>query len=182
MEEEVYFKIKSIRKKQKMTLKNMSEKTGFSVSFLSQMERGISPITMTSLKKITTALGIPMKILFTETETREEYYRSDSHEALHGLQKNYKYIRTLSGRFPERIMDSFFLVMEPHATGFEAGNHDGEEFYYIVKGCGIFIIDGCEHEICAGETIHYPSRKTHLIQNREDEALEMICVITPLIF
>lgn len=182
MEEEVYLKIKNIRKEQKMTLKVMSEKTGFSISFLSQMERGISPITMTSLKKITAALGISMKNLFTETETREEYYRSDSQEVLHGLQKNYKYIRTLSGRFPERIMDSFFLVMEPHTTGFESGKHDGEEFYYVLKGWGIFIIDGVEYKISAGETIHFPSRKTHVIQNREDEALEMICVITPLIF
>lgn len=182
MEEEIYIKIKKIRKQKKMTLKNMSEKTGFSISFLSQMERGISPITMTSLKKITTALDIPIKELFVETEKKEEYFSRDSNEALQGLQKNYKYFRILSGRFPERVMDSFFLVMEPHSIRFKGSSHAGEEFYYVLKGCGIFIIDGHEHKISAGETIHYPSRRNHLVQNREDVELEMLCVITPPIF
>ena len=180
--EEVFMKIKKIRKEKHLTLKDMSAKTGFSISFLSQMERGISPITMTSLKKITTALEIPIKTLFAETETREEYFRRNSQEALHGLQKNYKYFRILSGRFSDRLMDSFFLVIEAHTTKFEAASHDGEEFYYVLKGCATFIIDKIEHEIKAGETIHFPSRKAHSIQNREGEELEMLCTITPPIF
>lgn len=182
LEQEIYIKIKKIRKQKKMTLKNMSEATGFSISFLSQMERGVSPITMTSLKKIASALDIQIKDLFTEQEMKEEFVRRDSDIELQGLQRNFKHFSVLSGRFDNRKMDIFHLVMEPQFTDFEAGSHDGEEFYYVLKGCAIFIIEGVEHSISSGETIHFPSYKNHQVQNRENEILEMLCVLTPPLF
>lgn len=182
MAEEVHVKIKKIRKQKKMTLKDMSEKTGFSISFLSQMERGISPITMVSLKKISSALDIQMKSLFDEEDSSEEYYRRGNDAVLLGLQRNYKYFKILSGRFDNRKLDSFFLAMDPKSTGFESGSHDGEEFFYILKGCATFIVDGEKHVIQAGESIHYPSSKPHTVYNHEDEELEMLCILTPLLF
>ncbi len=182
MEQEVHVKIKKIRKQKKMTLKDVSEKTGFSISFLSQMERGISPITMVSLKKISSALDIQMKTLFDEEQNTREYYRRDNDAALLGLQRNYKHFKILSGRFDKRKLDSFLLVMEPKSTGFEAGSHDGEEFFYVLKGIGTFIVDGEEFTIKSGESIHYPSTKPHTVYNHEDEELEMLCVLTPPLF
>jgi Mannose-6-phosphate isomerase len=181
-EEEVYLKIKRFRKQKKMTLKNMSEVTGFSISFLSQMERGVSPITMTSLKKITSALNIQIKDLFVESETKEEFVRRSNDIELQGLQRNYKQFSVLSGRFESRKLDSFHLVMEPHFTDFEASSHEGEEFYYVLKGSAIFIIEGVEHTIKMGETIHFPSYKNHSVKNIEDTELEMLCVLTPPLF
>lgn len=46
-----YFnKIKTLRKLRKMTLKELSNKTVLSVSFLSQVERGDTSLAITSLK------------------------------------------------------------------------------------------------------------------------------------
>lgn len=182
MEEDIYKKIQAIRKQKKLTLNNISEKTGFSISFLSQMERGISPITITSLKKIASALDIQIKDLFIEHDIAEEFIRKDSDIQLQGLQRNYEHFSVLSGRFMNRKMDVFQLVMKPHFTDFETTCHDGEEFYYVLKGCGIFIIEGKEHCIREGETIHFPSNKRHQVQNREDTELIMLIVLTPPIF
>lgn len=182
MEEEVYMKIKKIRKQKKMTLKDMSANTGFSISFLSQMERGISPITMVSLKKITAALNISMKSLFEEEDFIRECYRRDNDAALLGLQKNYKNFKILSGRFENRKLDSFFLSIDPKSTGFESSSHEGEEFFYVLKGCATFIVDGKEYVIKEGESIHYPSVKSHTVYNHNEEALELLCVLTPLLF
>lgn len=182
MEEEVYHKIKKIRKHKKITLKKMSDATGLSISFLSQMERGVSPITMTSLKKITSALSIPIKDLFTETVIEEEFVRRGNDIELQGLQRNYKQFSVLSGRFENRKLDSFHLVMGANFTDFEASSHDGEELYYVLKGRAIFIIEGVEHSINAGETIHFPSSKMHCVKNISDTELEMLCVLTPPIF
>lgn len=182
MEEDIYKKIKHMRKHKRMTLKDISEKTGLSISFLSQMERGISPITITSLKKIVSALDIQIKDLFVEQEIKEEYIRKDSDIQLQGLRRNYEHFSVLSGRFNNRKMDIFQLVMKPHFIDFETTSHDGEEFYYVLSGCGIFIIEGNEHCIHTGETIHFPSSKNHQIQNREDTELVMLIVLTPPLF
>nr|WP_319801597.1 helix-turn-helix transcriptional regulator [Bhargavaea beijingensis] len=49
--EEVYKEIKRLRQSNGYTLKDLSNKTGLSISFLSQVERGSSSLAITSLKK-----------------------------------------------------------------------------------------------------------------------------------
>lgn len=44
-------KLKLLRKERKLTLKSLAEQTGVSISFLSQVERGKSSVTLESLKK-----------------------------------------------------------------------------------------------------------------------------------
>ena len=45
-------KIKKYRKEKKYTLKNLSEQTGLSIGFLSQLERGITTIAIDSLANV----------------------------------------------------------------------------------------------------------------------------------
>jgi transcriptional regulator with XRE-family HTH domain len=51
------FRIKSSRMQQRLTLKDLAEKTGFSASFISQLERGRLSPSMRSLEKIACALN-----------------------------------------------------------------------------------------------------------------------------
>jgi transcriptional regulator with XRE-family HTH domain len=51
------FRIKSSRIQQRLTLKDLAEKTGFSASFFSQLERGRLSPSMRSLEKIACALN-----------------------------------------------------------------------------------------------------------------------------
>lgn len=58
--EEVFKKIKELRIKNNLTLAEFSEKTGLSVSFLSQIERGTTNLALTSLRKIADAFNLKM--------------------------------------------------------------------------------------------------------------------------
>jgi len=185
-EEAVTSKLKKIRKQKKLTLKDMSELTGFSISFLSQMERGISPVTLTSLKKITKALGISMKEIFHEEEASEDsvdiYTRKNPDVRLEGMQRNYKKMTVLSGHFSQRKMDIIHLIMEAEFLDFEESAHEGEEFYYVLKGNAQFVIDGVTYYVEQGKTIQFPSGKKHYVRNPGKCELELLCVLTPLIF
>lgn len=181
-EADVTEKIKAIRKQKHMTLKNMSELTGFSISFLSQMERGISPITLTSLKKIAVALDIPVRELFEEeSSVQEDYLRRDTDVRLHGMQRFYSKVSVLSGHFDQRKLDIFHLVMEPDSRDYEESQHEGEEFYYVLHGRATITIEGKVYQVKAGETIHFPSQKRHYVQNLERTKLELLCVLTPVL-
>ncbi|SDE00466.1 Helix-turn-helix domain-containing protein [Bhargavaea beijingensis] len=50
MDNQIGEEFKRLRKERKMTLRELSDRSGLSVSFLSQVERGISTITFTSLR------------------------------------------------------------------------------------------------------------------------------------
>jgi len=56
------------RKKQKVTQKQLAEKTGISQANICNIERGINHPTIDSLIKIADALGKQLVISFTETE------------------------------------------------------------------------------------------------------------------
>lgn len=59
-------RIRNMRKEQKLTLKQMSKRTGLSVSLLSQIERAESSASIPSLYKIACALDARMQDLFAE--------------------------------------------------------------------------------------------------------------------
>ena len=57
-------RLKEIRKEKKMTLKDLAEGAGVSISFLSQVERGKSSVTLESLRKISEVLGVNPSTFF----------------------------------------------------------------------------------------------------------------------
>ncbi len=61
---EIAEKIRNLRKEKNLTLKDLGEKTGLSISFLSQVENSSSSLAITSLKKIADALNVPITYFF----------------------------------------------------------------------------------------------------------------------
>ena len=155
-----------------------------SVSFLSQFERGVSSVTLVSLKKITEALNISMKELFDdETDLRGKFvHKENDGSGMMGLEKKYASYERLSGKFEGRKLESLLLRMEPLRDDFEPCTHEGEEFIYILEGTARFTVDGQEYIVTQGESIHYPSELLHSIVNIEDRELVFLCIVTPTIF
>lgn len=179
-------KIRKIRREKNITLKELSGRTELSVSFLSQFERGISSITLVSLKRIAEAMGLGMKELFDEPEVQEVkgafvHKSGQGHEALE-LYKKYASYERLSGRFDGRKLESLLLRMEPLQDDFEPCTHEGEEFIYVLEGSARFTVDGVDYNVTAGESIHYPSVLLHKIVNIENRELVFLCIVTPTIF
>lgn len=58
--------IRRLRKDRELTLKQLSRRTGLSVSLLSQIERAESSASVSSLYKIAVALGVRLTVLFGE--------------------------------------------------------------------------------------------------------------------
>ena len=177
-------KIRKIRREKNVTLKELSERTDLSVSFLSQFEREMTSITLVSLKKIAEALEISMKELFDdERESQGQFvHRGGKDEGMLQLVKKYASYERLSGKFEGRKLESFLLRMEPLRDDFEPCTHEGEEFLYILEGTARITVDGAEYEVTEGESMHYPSTLLHRIENMEDRELVFLCIVTPTIF
>lgn len=71
--DEVHEKIKNLRMDSKLTLKELSEKTELSSSFLSMIERGSSSLTITSLKKIADAFEVDISYFLTNLLTIQSF-------------------------------------------------------------------------------------------------------------
>ena len=65
-------RLKKERLKQNMTLKQLSEKVGLSIGYLSQVERGYGTLSLNALKKLSASLGVEMSTFFDEPEPEEQ--------------------------------------------------------------------------------------------------------------
>ncbi len=66
--------IRAWRKRQHMTLSQVAEKTGLSISFLSDLERGRTDPSLSSLRKLAACYGVKVASLLDEEGCTSMYY------------------------------------------------------------------------------------------------------------
>lgn len=175
-------KIKELRLKNEWTLKNLSEKTELSVSFLSQVERGSSSLTITSLKKIADAFGVKISYFFEEYDENHNYViKSEDQKPFKIEGSEPTYVR-LNGEFSERTLEPLLVTLPPNHKQSQTFGHPGEEFYYVLKGAALFNINKTEYFVREGDSIHFPSHVPHYLENPLNDESTLLCALTPAIF
>jgi len=179
--EDLHERIKELRVRLGLTLKDVSARTGLSLSFISQVERGASSLSVSSLSKIAEALGVPITYFF-EPDDKDIRYtvRKEEQQVVRMRGEDPQYIR-LAGQFSHRKLEPLHITLPPsfHDTTY---NHDGEEWYYVIKGEVTFTIAEKEYVISEGEAIHFPSKLEHEWANTTRFPSVMLSVTTPVIF
>jgi len=174
-------RIKDLRTSKNLTLKELSDKTGLSVSFLSQVERGSSSLAITSLKKIADALEVPINYFFESYENLSFLVKHEEQKPYHIEGSKIEYVN-LSGKFSGRSFEPMIVTYKKGYMKGDGFSHPGEEFFYILEGTGIVTIGEVEFIVKEGDSIHFPSNIKHKIYNPEEKELKMISVITPTIY
>src|SRR5690625_7145470 len=86
--------IKKLRLEREMTLKDVSEKTGLSIGFLSQVERGKSSITLQSISKISDALEVSRSYFFEDEKEPAQIQQNRSEQKFKFHNSNFVYQRS----------------------------------------------------------------------------------------
>lgn len=177
----IHKKIKSLRLEHGMTLKDLADRTGLSISFLSQIERGSSSLAITSLKKISDAFHINITYFFNDIENHNYVVRKEEMKKfkLEGTDKVYT---RLAGKFPERKLEPIMVTIPANTSYVERYSHPGEEFYYVIEGSVVFRIEGQEYLLNPGDSIHFPSEQVHEWKNPANQETVLLSVLTPVIF
>lgn len=178
---EIADKIRELRKKKNLTLKDLSEKTGLSVSFLSQVENNSSSLAITSLKKIADALDVSMGYFFTEPMSHNFLVKDEDQKVFQIGNSNSKFVR-LSGTFPERNMEAMMVIIPAEQKHGDKYGHIGEEFIYVLEGVIILNLDGKEFIAKKGESIHFPSTFPHILVNPLQEDAKILTIVQPVLF
>ncbi|PLT33087.1 helix-turn-helix domain-containing protein [Bacillus sp. V5-8f] len=179
--DEIYQKIKDLRVKNGLTLKELSEKSELSVSFLSQVERGASSLAITSLKKIADALQVNITEFF-EDYSNANYIIKESEQKPFQIEGSQFTYTRLSGEFQGRNIEPLLVTLAPNQKQTQNYSHPGEEFYYVLKGGALFNVDGKEYFVRKGDSIHFPSTCAHFVENPLNDETTLLCVLTPVIF
>ncbi|CEG28715.1 helix-turn-helix domain-containing protein [Bacillus sp. B-jedd] len=179
--DEICIRIKELRTRKGLTLKELADMTDLSVSFLSQIERGTTSLAINSLRKIAEAFEVDI-IYFFEKQKKEKYVVRKHEQTPYEVKGLESIYHRLNGEFPNRSLAPFIIKLRPKIKGKQKFNYYGEEFYYVLKGTVIFTVGEEEYIVEEGDSIHFPSNVPHFGENPLDVETVLLCVITPVIF
>ena len=170
-------KIQSLRKQKRMTLKQIGERSGLSVSFLSQVERDLASPTVISLAHIAQALGVSASFFFPPPPAENIAVRSYERQPFRLSDGKIVYAR-LGGDFEERTLEPLHVTYPPFFKS-EVFTHPGEEFLYVLEGQLIVLLDKVEYCLNPHDSMHFYSRHIHQTENRLDIPTQVVFINTP---
>lgn len=87
-------------------------------------------------------------------------------------------IEALLSETEERAGTVYRVRIEPHQRTSTSYHREAEEFYFVLAGKGIAILNGKEYSLQAGDFLRLPPGTTHAFIT-ECQALEMLDIHTP---
>lgn len=161
-------RIRTLRLRQGLTLKDVADRTGVSVSMLSMLERGVATASVGTLVSVASALGVHMYDLFDHPAQVEASPVTPVSEQT--------VMRTSEGATRRVAHHDVVAGLELAVNTYEVGgasgpaatHHDGREFGVLVSGALSVELEGEEHLLQPGDVIAYSSLKPHRISNAGD--------------
>jgi len=174
-------KVKYLRQERNMTLKDLSEQTGLSTGFLSQLERGMTSIAVDSLNQMASILGVDLSYFFPKVQSSEQMVLRYQERKLFQVE-NEKYMHYhLSNEIASKNMLPRLIEILPGENDetINAYGHEGEEFVYVLEGCLTLFIGEEKHILYPRDTAHYASTKEHNWANYTNQVVKILVVSSP---
>jgi transcriptional regulator with XRE-family HTH domain len=176
-------RIKELRIRQKLTLKQLSQRSGLSVGFLSQLERGISTIAIDSLATLAKILNVSLSSFFQEQEdhtTDPVVHSFDQHFS----QVNPQIIQYILSHHPSasHILPRIFTLLPMANTQLdhlEVYRHEGEEFIYVLEGIVTVMLDDNQYTLYPGDSIMVDSTIPHNWINYTNQVAKILTINYP---
>ena len=166
-----------------LTLKEVASGAGLSVGFISQIERGITVPSLTSLIAVCRTLKVEAGSFLNPPKVATPFTRRE-HRPVYGLGgesgKAVSYER-LSASFPGNVLKST-IIHEPPGHRSEPMSHEGEEIFFILQGALTLEVDGECMVLEAGDSAHFPSVRTHTMWNHTGEPTTILHTCTMDVF
>jgi len=173
--------IRTHRKQENMTLLDLAERAGFSISYLSQIERNLLTPSIDTLRRLAEVLGIPAGQLMLKDARQPNspvavVRRSERKQlAFPGSSIHYELLT------PDMRRRASLLWVEA-PPGSESGplfSHEGEDGVVVLKGAIEVEVGSVWHHLEAGDSIYFNAGIPHRWRNSGSVGAEAVWLSTP---
>ncbi|GHV93304.1 transcriptional regulator [Spirochaetia bacterium] len=175
-------KIRAIRERRALTLREVAEKAGVSESMVSQIERNRVSPAIDTLLSVADALDLDLEYLFAD-------YRRD--RSVNVVRKkegasfttrpgvHYEQLAQVEDKSREGI-EAYSITIEPGAkTGSAEYGHPGWELGIVESGSAEITVGNHTHILEAGDSVSFRADAPHVVANPGKNALKVFWIITP---
>ena len=158
-------KLKDLRKQKSITLKQMAERTGLSIGYLSNVERNLTSPTLDHVEAITKALDVPLASILEEPPYHTVMRRSER-PLIYDIPDRAKWEYIIDPKAP---MYAICTVLAPHGDSMTSWGHTFDEVGIVIEGSVRLSMGGAEYRLNEGDTIFVPKGTGHTAQNDSDK-------------
>jgi transcriptional regulator with XRE-family HTH domain len=175
-------KIREVRERKQMTIREVAEKAGLSESLISQIERNrISP-AIDTLLKIIDILEIDLDFIFRDFKRERTVNLVKAGERKRAVLSGtvYEQLSHMLSSDEEHAIEAYFLEVPPGGkTGDEDYGHIGKELGVIIRGKGECAIGKKVYSLKEGDSISFSADVPHQLRNTGNKPLHALWVMTP---
>jgi len=182
---EIGEKVRELRMHKGITLKELSKKVGVTASLISQVERNVAAPSISSLKRISEALGISISSFFFNSEMKQELVRDLSPV----VKKNERKIlhpcpgvayQLLSKNLRGKIEFLLAIYEVGATTGPKLYTHRGEECALVLKGNLEIQLSNSVYRLGKDDSISFSCEIPHRVTNvGKCPAISIWCITPP---
>lgn len=170
--------LRELRTRRGLSLRALAAQAGVSATLLSQVERGVTEPSLTTLRRLAVVFGESVASLFEDRSAPSVWLsRPGERSTLRGPKGQIGYERLTPGNGKMEVLRG---ILEPgEAISSEAWSHESLECAFVVCGTLTLEVRGVVHAVRAGEAITFDSRLAHRYLNSGAERVEFVLSVAP---
>ena len=172
--------IKKLRKENKMTLSDLSQKSGIALATLSRMENCKMIGTLNSHMKICEALSISLPDLYKELPSSKKVVEVRPRQTVSKVSvhdKKCSSIMLASGTRNKHMLPLLVSIMKGGRTPTEENGRGSEKFVYVVDGKIEANIGEEKYNLSPKDTIYFDAYQAHHFRNAGTGEAHIIAVV-----
>lgn len=174
-------RIRQLRKEKKITLIEVSKKTGIAQATLSRIETGTMRGTVESHEKIADVLGISLAELYAGIDKRYDkttLTKPDERKVTYHS-KNVQ-IEVLTQEITKKKISPLLITLQPQSeTQKEQTERGVEKFLFLLEGEVRVRLEKEEFMLKPGESLYFEASLPHQILNEKPKTARLLVAVSP---
>ena len=154
-------RLRQLREEHNISMRGLATKSGLSANALSMIERGKTSPSVSTLYKLSEALGIPITEFFNQQLERQEVVFLNSNERTH-ISFMRGFMEGLGGEQFVGKVSPFLVTLESGASsGSVPMSHTGHEFVFCLRGKLDYRVEKQNYELGSGDSLLFAAQLKH---------------------
>ncbi|MFO8126365.1 helix-turn-helix domain-containing protein [Yoonia sp.] len=159
--------VRAHRRKQEITVSDLSEATGLSIGMLSKIENGNTSPSLTTLQTLANALSVPITTFFRGFEEARSVVHTKSGEGVElereGTRANHQYnlLGHIGANASGVIVEPYMITLSEESDVFPTFQHSGIETIYMLEGEVNYRHGGDIYPLKPGDTLFFDADAPH---------------------
>jgi transcriptional regulator with XRE-family HTH domain len=169
--------LRSLREARQISLRALAEQTGFSASFLSQIEHGQASPSIGSMERIATALGVTLAQFFHHAEGPQGIVIRRDHRDRMNLEWSLAEVEAAGSLNGKSQLNGVLVKLKAGGlSGKEPTPSHNDELVFVYKGEVALTLGETEHVLASGDSAVIPAGVKRRWRNDTEQPVQFLIV------